>query len=133
MKRHFGNGKRLSQKVSAVALNVFYRKQVAPLIRPKLRFVHLPPKGKAISKAVVLNSNDVATIRYETGEARPQGEAYERGINIKFKRFCYNPLRNGRSPPPKGKVISKAVVLNSNDVATIRYETGETRPQGEAA
>ena len=34
----------------------------------------------------------------------PQGEAYERGINIKFKRF-----------------------------ATTRYETGEARPQGEAA
>ena len=66
------NKKRLSQKVSAVALNVFYRKQVAPLIRPKLRFVHLPPKGKVISKAVVLNSNGFATIRYETGEARPQ-------------------------------------------------------------
>ena len=98
------NKKRLSQKVSAVALNVFYRKQVAPLIRPKLRFVHLPPKGKAISKAVVLNSNGAATIRCETGEARPQGEGYERGINIKFKRF-----------------------------ATIRYETGEARPQGEAA
>ena len=68
------NKKRLSQKVSAVALNVFYRKQVAPLIRPKLRFVHLPPKGKAISKAVVLISNGFATIRYETGDARPQGE-----------------------------------------------------------
>ena len=98
------NKKRLSQKVSAVALNVFYRKQVAPLIRPKLRFVHLPPKGKAISKAVVLISNGFAAIRYETGDARPQGEGYERGINIKFKRF-----------------------------ATIRYETGEARPQGEAA
>mgnify|MGYP007005305779 FL=1 len=65
------NKKRLSQKVSAVALNVLYRKQVAPLIRPKLRFVHLPPKGKAISKAGVLISNGFATIRYETGEARP--------------------------------------------------------------
>ena len=98
------NKKRLSQKVSAVALNVFYRKQVAPLIRPKLRFVHLPPKGKAISKAVVLNSNGFATIRYETGDARP----------------------------PKGKAISKAVVLISNGFAAIRYETGEARPQGEA-
>ena len=102
------NKKRLSQKVSAVALNVFYRKQVAPLIRPKLRFVHLPPKGKAISKAVVLNSNGFATIRCETGDARPQGEGYERGINIKFKRCSNNPLRNGRSPPPKGKPTKEA-------------------------
>ena len=73
MKRHFGNGKRLSQKVSAVALNVFYRKQVAPLIT--LLRKELPPKGKAISKAVVLISNGAATIRCETGDARPQGEA----------------------------------------------------------
>ena len=96
------NKKRLSQKVSAVALNVFYRKQVAPLIT--LLRKELPP----------------------------QGEAYERGINTNFKRLCSNnPLRNGRSPPPKGKAISKAIVLISNGFATIRYETGEARLQGE--
>ena len=72
------NKKRLPQKVSAVALNIFYRKQVAPLIT--LLRKELPP----------------------------QGEAYERGINIKFKRFCNNPLRNGRSPPPKGKATKEA-------------------------
>ena len=29
----------------------YNRKQVAPLIRPKLCFVHLPPEGKACNKA----------------------------------------------------------------------------------
>ena len=33
------------------------QKWATPLIRPKLCFVHLPPRGKAISKAIIKISN----------------------------------------------------------------------------
>ena len=35
-------------------------------------------------------------------------------------------------PPPKGKPISKAIIKFSDGFVTIRYETGDARPQGEA-
>ena len=105
------NKKRLSQKVSAVALNVFYRKQVAPLIRPKLRFVHLPPKGKAISKAVVLISNGAATIRYETGETRPpRGRLYQ---SQKIEIDLYRLLTQTLSPKGKARKRQQPVCLKN--------------------
>ena len=50
-----------------------------PLIRPKLCFVHLPPEGKAISKAKTENVNDKRQSVMK--QAKPaRGEAESMGV-----------------------------------------------------
>ena len=50
-------------------------KWAAPLIRPKLRFVHLPPKGKAIIIAIIKRHP----------RARFKSEQYKESVDFYFK------------------------------------------------
>ena len=100
-------------------------KQAAPLIRPKLRFVHLPPGGKAISKAIIKNCKLFVIVRYETGDARPRGEGYIKGDFKNCKLFVIV-----RNETPCGCVTKHPEGALRNTL-WVRYETGDARPRGE--
>ena len=61
-------------------------KNAAPLIRPKLCFVHLPPRGKAISKAEINFWTIVSQSVTRRAMPAPEGEGYEIGRQISDRK-----------------------------------------------
>ena len=88
------------------------KKQVAPLIRPKLCFVHLPPKGKACNKAS--NFVDREDTNNSSKLMRPLiFQKFLPEYSENQKCAAHNMLRPSfvavrRHFPPKGKACNKA-------------------------
>ena len=86
----------------------YNRKQVAPLIRPKLCFVHLPPKGKACNKASNFVDREATNNRLKL--KRPLiFQKFLPEYSENQKCAAHNMLRPSfvavrrHFPPPKGK------------------------------
>ena len=72
-----------------------------------LRNGRCPPRGEAFIKGIDLHFKLFATIRYETGDARPRGGSLYQRHRFAFQTVSINPLRNGRCPPPGGSLYQR--------------------------